>query len=138
MADSSITVIDIDSNQPKKVKIPNNGYGTDSYSYAETKGGFVGAQTGLTAGSLNPDLVPSTLIAPNGWFSLQILGTFAGTLTVLTCSVKTGHPFVMVLMGLTCLMLTPVDQTLSIRANHEFCIKYYQCRIGSRRKAQSF
>lgn len=37
--------------------------------------------TGLTAGSLNADLVPSTAVGNNRSFSLQILGTWVGTLT---------------------------------------------------------
>ena len=49
-------------------------------STVPTKGNFT-EQTSLSAGSLNADLVASTDVSAYKWFSLQILGTFTGTLT---------------------------------------------------------
>jgi hypothetical protein len=45
------------------------------------KSGFT-EQAGLTAGSLNSDLVPSTEVSAYKWFSLHVTGTWSGTLQV--------------------------------------------------------
>lgn len=43
--------------------------------------GSVSEQAGLSAGSLNADLVPSTDVGTYKWLGLQVLGTFSGTLS---------------------------------------------------------
>lgn len=44
--------------------------------------GLSSEQSSLTAGSLNADLVPSTDVSSYKWFSIQVVGTWSGTLTV--------------------------------------------------------
>lgn len=79
MADSFITVRDTETQTDKKIRIRDNGDGT--FSYAEAEGGFFLETTGLSVNSLNGDLVPATNVSAFKWFSLQVLGTWTGTLT---------------------------------------------------------
>lgn len=66
-----------DSQGRQKVTIPPLSNTTDSI----TTYGTVAEQASLSAGSLNADLVPSTDVSLYRWASLQITGTWSGTIS---------------------------------------------------------
>lgn len=55
--------------------------GTAAGQNAQFISGAYKEATGLSAGSLNADLVPSTDVSAYKWLSLQVTGTYSGTLT---------------------------------------------------------
>jgi hypothetical protein len=81
MPDSSYTIRDTKTQQDREIKLIDNGDGTYSMSTSGGGGTSVSHVTGLSAGALNADLVPSTDVSAYKSFALQVLGTWVGTLT---------------------------------------------------------
>lgn len=75
------------SNRNLRVGLYNgvNEASVDSSGSLYTRGNFT-EQASLSAGSLNADLVASTDVSAYKWFSLQVTGTWSGTLTFQACN----------------------------------------------------